>query len=224
MEGGTPSIFLRGSFATTSPEALVDLPGCEGHVLNYAGLVLTREVQGGWVPISYLPGFSRADCDARLEPSGLSRLACLELRGLNSGTYEQIASVLDFRQPRPEWLLSSQCEEGYDIDAVTWSGALPPTVEVRVTYGAQRDNDGDHCFEMSGPQRRLALRYEQTPVGFRPDNNALADLLRLLPPVSAEQRLDPAVAAATGFQQKVPAELLPRPGESSFVDLRCQTR
>lgn len=39
---------LLGSFASPAPEALVAVKGCEGHVNNWGGTLLTRQTEAGW--------------------------------------------------------------------------------------------------------------------------------------------------------------------------------
>lgn len=199
------------------------VPGCEGHHLNYGGVTLTRLVDGGWVPVVYVAGFLPQRCDVRVERSGGSRLACLEAYGLNSGTYMTIASVVDWREGRVDWLLQGQCEEGFDIEDVRWSVAEPPTVNVSLTFGVSRDNDGDHCFDRFRTKQRMKLDYELVG-GARPTEASLQKLLRLRPPTPPQDRLDPAVARATGYRERVPKHLLPAEGEPSFTDVSCPAR
>jgi hypothetical protein len=220
-QGGTVKVFLRGSFSGPYPEALVTILGCEGHSENWGGLLLVRELQEGWIPTTYLAGVVPRRCDVQDGADGVARLACEEQYSLNSGTYFTAASVIDFQAQRATWLLSGMCEDGRDVDQVRWGGADQHSVEVTVSFGVRRDNDGQHCFDLGGKKRSAVLVYTEQGQAFEPSEPTKATLLSMVPKPPSDEAIDPAVQAATHYRPKVPKYLLPERHEASFADVPC---
>jgi hypothetical protein len=220
-ENGVVTMVRHGSFSGPYPEAIVRLNGCEGHVANWGGMLLVRQVSDGWVPITYLPGVVPLSCDVVSDAANVSRLACQEHYGLNSGTYLSGATVIDFRTRRVDSLISGMCEDGRDVEAVRWVGVGQQSVEVTVSFGLLRDNDGQRCFDRSGKKRHAVLTYVEEGSAFQPSDAARNKLLAMVPAPRANEALDPAVRAAVQYKPKVPKDLLPEPHETHFVDPEC---
>jgi hypothetical protein len=220
LNNGQLEIVLRGSFSGPYEEAIVSVTGCEAHAENYGGLLLTRKVDGGWVRLVYLPGIVPEKCQAGPQIEGASRVVCFEQHGLNSGTYETIATLIDFRTRRVDHLLYAMCEDGIDVERVRWAGVDKREVQVSVAYGVERHNDGDQCVDVRGAPRRAELFYAETSGEYAP-TSATETLLRKLKPRNADQMLDPAVAAATGASERIPRELLPERSRQSWSEQLC---
>jgi hypothetical protein len=217
---GRVDLLLRGSFSGPYEEALLVVGGCEAHAQNYGGLLLTRKVEGGWVKVVYLAGVVPRSCEASAKVDGAARIACREVHRLNSGTYETEATLIDFRARRVDVLLDVMCEDGIDVERVRWAGAAKRELRVSVAFGAQRDNDGQGCFDVRGKQRHAELAYVEASGQFAP-TPATETQLRSLKPRDPDHVLDPAVAAATGSSERVPPELLPERAPQSFAEPNC---
>lgn len=213
-------LLLRGSFSGPYEEAIFVVGGCEAHANNYGGLLLTRKVEGGWAKVAYLPGVAPQRCEASPPVNGAARIACLEVYGMNSGTYVTQASLIDFRARRFDVLLNAVCEDGIDVERVRWAGADKGELRVSVTFGVQRDNDGQGCVDVGGKKRRAELTYVEASGQLAP-TPATETQLRSLKVRDPDDTLDPAVAAATGASERVPPELLPERARQSFDEPNC---
>jgi hypothetical protein len=216
-EGGDVHVLAYGSFTGSYEEALVALSGCGHHSEKYGGTALLRAVDGGFVPIVYVPGFTADQCE-KVAISGVDRLACREKYALNGRTAMTMAAVADFKARRIDTLLSTECESGVDVEQVKWIESPSLGVSVRVSYGVKRSNDGSFCRDLPGQSARSAtLEYGLEGIDFVPSTSSKKLLARFGNDQSAP--LDPEVQKVTQPSSKVPKEWLPSQSGYDFIEL-----
>jgi hypothetical protein len=193
---GRAWLLQRGSFAGPFHEALVTLMMCGAHSENFGGTVLVRQLPVGWLPIGYVPGFVPRSCTAHRGPDGLDRLACFESYGLNQGTYNTSASVVDFAAKHYDLLLSGECEDARDVRSVRWASSTAQNFDVNVVIerGEKRDNIDSACRTVSGSPFPSTASYVFSASGYAPTPKTEKLLWSLVPPPS--DPIDPTVAAA----------------------------